>query len=392
MKKWKFSTRAIHSGEKPCPITGALRIPIYQTSTFVFENVDQGARRFSGEEEGYIYTRLGNPTQAALEAKMADLEGGEAAIATASGMAAVASTMMMLMDAGDHVLSSKAVYGCTHSLFREYFPKWGMEASFVDTTSLGAIEESIRPQTKVLYIESPANPTMSISNIQGIVNLAQKNGLKIVFDNTFMSPYYQRPLEMGVDVVIHSATKYIGGHGDVVGGIIVGKKEDLDEIRMGTVKDLGGIISPFDAWLLLRGLKTLPLRMERINENAMEVAGYLEKHPEIDHVFYPGLSSHPQHELAKTQMSGFGGMMSFELKGGLEAGKKLMNSLKLCSLAVSLGDVDTLIQHPASMTHSVIEKEDRLKANITDGLVRLSVGIEDVEDIVQDLEDGLARL
>ncbi len=391
MNKLGINTRLVHSGEKPCPVTGALRMPIYQTSTFVFENVEQGARRFAGEEEGYIYTRLGNPTQNALEVKMADLEGGEAAIATASGMAAVTSATMGFLKQGDHVVSSEAVYGCTHSLFKDLFPRWGMRVTFVDTSSPEEIAAAIEPETCMIYLESPANPTMSLVDLQKTVALAREHGLKTVFDNTFMSPYYQRPLEMGIDLVVHSATKYIGGHGDVVAGIIVGSKEDLDIIRGTTLKDFGGIISPFNAWLLLRGIKTLGLRMERITSNCQKVAEFLQKHPRVERVYYPGLESHPQHELAKIQMDSFGGMLSFELKGGYSAGKQLMENLELCSLAVSLGDVDTLIQHPASMTHSGLEQEEQEEAGITPGLVRLSVGIEDGKDIIEDLNKGLNK-
>ncbi len=389
MKKLGFNTRLVHSGEKPCPVTGALRMPIYQTSTFVFENVEQGARRFAGEEEGYIYTRLGNPTQTALEVKMADLEGGDAAIATASGMAAVTSATMAFLEQGDHVISSEAVYGCTHSLFKELFPRWGINVTFVNTSDPEEIEEAVRPETKMLYLESPANPTMALVDMEKAVEIARKHKLKTIFDNTFMTPYYQLPLQWGIDIVIHSATKYIGGHGDVVAGLIVGNEEDINHIRGTTLKDFGGIISPFNAWLLLRGLKTLGLRMERINSNCQEVAQFLHDHPQVEKVYYSGLADHPQHELAKKQMKGFGGMISFELKGGFSAGKNLMEEVELCTLAVSLGDVDTLIQHPASMTHSVLDEKDQIEAGITPGLVRLSVGIEDVQDIINDLECGL---
>jgi len=392
MKKLGINTRLVHSGEKPCPVTGALRMPIYQTATFVFDDVDQGARRFAGEEEGYIYTRLGNPTQTALEVKMADLEGGNAAIATASGMAAVTSATMAFLQQGDHVVSSEAVYGCTHSLFKELFPRYGIKVSFVDTSKPEEIENAIRPETKMLYLESPANPTMGLVDIEKAVIIAKEKNLKTVFDNTFMTPYFQRPLEMGIDIVIHSATKYIGGHGDVVAGIIVGNQDDITHIRGTTLKDFGGIISPFNSWLLLRGLKTLGLRMERINSNCAKVARFLHDHPKVDKIFYSGLPDHPQHELAKKQMEGFGGMVSFELKGGFSAGKNLMEEVNLCYLAVSLGDVDTLIQHPASMTHSTLDEEDQIEAGITPGMVRLSVGIEDVKDIIDDLENGLSRI
>lgn len=387
-----FNTKAIHAGQKPCPVTGAHVTPIYQTSTFVFKDVDQGARRFAGEEEGYIYTRLGNPTLTELEAKVAALEGGEAAIGAASGMAAISTALVTLLKKGDHIVAGDALYGCTHSFISEILPQYGIEVTMVDTSNLENIENAMKPNTKVIYVETPANPTMKLVDLEGASDIAHKHGAIIIVDNTFMSPYLQRPIEHGVDVVVHSATKYIGGHGDVLAGLIIGLKELIDTMRIPYLKDFGGILSPFDAWLLLRGLKTLGVRMDRHCANAQKVAEYLEKHPLIDKVYYPGLPSHPQYELAKKQMDGFGGMMSFELKGGLEAGKVLMNSVKMITLAVSLGCVDSLIQHPASMTHSPVPREERLKAGITDGQVRLSVGIEDVEDIIADLDQALKEV
>jgi len=392
IKNFGFNTRAIHAGQKPDPTTGAHVTPIYQTSTFVFKDVDQGARRFAGEEEGYIYTRLGNPTQTELELKMAALEGGEAAIATASGMAAISTTLLALLKKGDHIVAGDTLYGCTHSLISELLPKLGIETTLVDPADLNKIRAAMKPNTKVVYVETPANPTLKLVDLKAVADIAHEFGAKLVVDNTFMTPYLQRPLEHGADVVVHSATKYIGGHGDVVAGIIVGPADLLANMRIPYLKDFGGIIAPFDAWLLLRGLKTLGIRMERHSYNAQKVAEYLEKHPMIEKVYYPGLKSHPQHELAKKQMYGFGGMICFEVKGGVEAGKVLMNSLKVITLAVSLGCVDSLIQHPASMTHSPVPPEERLKAGITDGLVRLSVGIEDVEDLIADLEQGLAKV
>ena len=387
-----FNTKAIHAGQKPCPVTGAHVTPIYQTSTFVFKDVDQGARRFAGEEEGYIYTRLGNPTLTELEAKIAALEGGEAAIGAASGMAAISTALVTLLKKGDHIVAGDALYGCTHSFISEILPQYGIEVTMVDTSDLENIENAMKPNTKVIYVETPANPTMKLVDLKGASDIAHKHGALIIVDNTFMSPYLQRPIEHGVDIVVHSATKYIGGHGDVLAGLIIGPKELIDTMRIPYLKDFGGILSPFDAWLLLRGLKTLGVRMDRHCANAQKVAEYLEKHPLIDKVYYPGLPSHPQYELAKKQMDGFGGMMSFELKGGLEAGKVLMNSVKMITLAVSLGCVDSLIQHPASMTHSPVPREERLKAGITDGQVRLSVGIEDVEDIIADLDQALKEV
>lgn len=388
----QFATRTVHAGEGPDKETGALRVPIFQSSTFVFENAEQGAARFAGEEQGYIYTRLGNPTTNALEKKMASLECCDDAIAVGSGMAAVSGAVLALLQAGDHLIASDTLYGCTHALFDHMLPKWGIEVDFVDMTNLDNVKNVIKDNTKVIYTETPANPTLALVDLEELAAIAKEHDIKTVVDNTFMSPYLQSPLAMGHTLVIHSATKYINGHGDVVAGIICGPQDLISEIRMTTIKDIGGIIGPFDAFLLLRGLKTLAIRMDRINENAMKVAEFLENHPAIDKVYYPGLPSHPQHELAKKQQRGFGGVMAFELKGGLEAGKKLMNSVELAMLAVSLGDVDTLIQHPASMTHSVVPREDRLAAGITDGLVRISVGIEAVEDIIADLKQGLDQL
>lgn len=388
-----FSTRAVHAGQGPCPLTGALSTPIYQTSTFVFENVDQGAARFAGEEAGYIYTRLGNPTVTAFEEKIAVLEGGEAGLAFASGMAAISAVLFALTKQGDHIVACDTLYGCTHAFLSSILPRYGIETTFVDLSDPAKGAAALRPNTKVIYLETPANPTMKLVDIEAMVELARKVGARVVIDNTFATPYLQRPLELGVDVVVHSATKYIGGHGDSIAGAAVGSKEFIDEVRVTTLKDIGGVLGAFEAWLLLRGMKTLPLRMERHCANALEVATFLEGHPAVEQVYYPGLPSHPQHDLAKKQMQGgFGGMLSFELKGGLEAGKQLMNSLELCSLAVSLGDTETLIQHPASMTHSPYPPEERLKAGITDGLVRMSVGIEDAVDIIADLKQGLDGL
>ncbi len=390
-KEWNFNTRTVHAGEDPCPQTGALRVPIYQSSTFVFDSAEQGGRRFAGEEPGYIYTRLGNPTQTALEEKMANLEGTDSAIALGSGMAAVSSTVMGLLEAGDHIIASKTLYGCTFSLFSELLPKWNIEVSFVEMSDLNNIKAAIKDNTKVIYTETPSNPTMNLVDLAELSDIAGEDIITVV-DNTFMSPCLQKPAEFGIDIIIHSATKFIGGHGDTIAGIICGPEDLLNSFRETTVKDFGGIIAPFDTFLLLRGLKTLSVRMERITKNAKKVAEFLSNHPAVDTVYYPGLKEHPQYELGEKQMKGPGGVMAFELKGGIEEGKKLLNSLDLCILAVSLGDVDTLIQHPASMTHYVVPEEDRRSAGITDGLIRLSVGIEDVNDIIDDLEQGLNKI
>ncbi|HVP27091.1 MAG TPA: PLP-dependent aspartate aminotransferase family protein [Candidatus Bathyarchaeia archaeon] len=391
MNKWKFTTKAVHAGQHPDPSTGSIAVPIYETSTFVFENAEQGAARFAGTASGYIYTRLGNPTIRALEKNIAELENGEDARACASGMAAIHMAVTSVAKKGDHVISTDCLYGGTQKLFSDILPKFGIEFSFVDTSIVGNIEASIKENTKLIFIETPSNPTLKLTDLQATAKIAKEHGIKTAADNTFMSPYFQRPIEFGIDASIHSLTKYLNGHSDVVGGIIVANNtfiKTLDPL----LKNTGATLGPFEAWLTLRGTKTLPLRMERHNENAMKVAQFLEKHPKVQRVYYPGLESHPQHELAKKQMSGFGGMISFDLKGGLEAGRKLMNSVKLCSLAVSLGAVETLIQHPASMTHAVVPKEERLKSGITDSLVRLSVGIEDVEDIIDDLEQAMEKI
>jgi methionine-gamma-lyase len=392
LEKLGFQSLCCHAGQHADPVTGAHNTPIYQTSTFAFDNVKDGAAKFAGEKEGYIYTRLGNPTQNALEEKMAAIEGAEAAIATASGMAAISSSVMAVAFAGDHILAHDCLYGCTHSLMEEILPRYGIEVTFADLSNLDNVKANIQDNTKLIYLETPSNPTLNLVDIEEVSKIAHAAGAKVITDNTFMTPYLQNPLELGSDMVVHSATKYIGGHGDAIAGVIAGKEEMLADIRMTTLKDFGGIISPFNAWLLLRGLKTLPIRVEKHTKNAMEVAKFLEKQDKVEKVFYPGLESHPQHDLAKKQASGFGSMISFELKGGHSAGEKMMNNVKLATLAVSLGDVDTLIQHPASMTHAPVPREERLAAGITDGLVRISIGIEDVEDIIADLEGALETL
>lgn len=390
--KLGFDTLIVHGGQHPDPSTGALATPIFQTSTFVFDNAEQGAARFALEESGYIYTRLGNPTQAALEEKLALLEQGEAALATSSGMAAISTTLLTLCQQGDHIVSANELYGCTHALLSHSLPKFGIDVTFVDAVCTENISAAIRPETKVIYIETPANPTMSIVDIESVAKLAHQNNIVVIVDNTFMSPYCQQPLNLGADIVVHSVTKYINGHGDVIGGAIIGKKEFIDQARLVGVKDItGGCVSPFNAWLTLRGIKTLGIRMERHCANAMKVAKFLEQHPAVSAVYYPGLTSHPQYKLGKRQMKLPGAVISFEINGGVEAGRRVMNAVKLCMLAVSLGDTETLIQHPASMTHSPIPQEERLKAGITDGLIRLSVGLEDPLDIINDLEQAITK-
>lgn len=391
-EKCGFATRAIHAGQKPDPQTGALATPIYQTSTFAFSDANEAAACFAREKAGFVYTRLGNPTQAALEEKIANLEEGEAALAFGSGMAAISGTVLALVGKGDHLLADETLYGCTHNLFTHLLPKYGVQVTFTNMADLEEVKRKIKDNTKIVYFETPGNPTLKLVDMLEISNLAHQKGATVVVDNTFMSPYFQRPLNYGVDIAVHSATKFIGGHGDVIAGLVVGSKKFIDTLRTTILKDIGGIISPFDAWLLLRGLKTLVVRMDRHNTNALEIAHFLQTHPLIKKVYYPGLPSHPQHELAKRQMTGFGGLISFEIKGGLENAKRLLNGLRLCKLAVSLGDVDTLIQHPASMTHAVVPRDDRLRMGITDELVRLSVGLEDANDIIHDLSDTLSKI
>ena len=394
LKNKKFATRAIHGGHHKDPVSGALTTPIFQTSTFVFDSAEQGGRRFALQEGGYIYTRLGNPTNTQLEEKVALLEGAEACMSTASGIGAISSALWTALKAGDHVVASKTLYGCTFALLNHGLTRYGVDVTFVDATNLDEIKAAMKENTRVVYLETPANPDLKLIDIEAVSKIAhEKKDCIVMVDNTFCTPYIQRPLEWGADVVVHSATKYLNGHGDVIAGFVVGKKEFIDQVRLFGVKDMtGAVLSPFDAYLILRGMKTLQIRMDKHSKNALEVAKFLEGHKNVIKVNYPGLESFPQRELAKKQMDLPGGMIAFEVKGGLEAGKKLLNSLELCTLAVSLADCETLIQHPASMTHSPYTAEERAEAGISDGLIRISVGLEDSEDIIDDLKQGLDRL
>lgn len=391
-RELKFATKCVHAGEKPDPVFGAHTTPIFQTSTFIFENVEQGAARFAGEEAGYVYARIppNTPTHAVLAEKVSVLEGGEAGQTFASGMAAITAVVLTTLKQGDHLISTDVVYGCTYSLFSEVLPGLGIDVSFVDTSDIEKVRAAFKPQTKMVFLETPANPTITVCDIGEIAELARAQGAICVVDNTFATPYFQKPLELGADLSLSSCTKYIGGHADLLGGVVVGSRDFMKSLGK-VVGYTGGIMGPHEAWLCIRGLKTLHIRMERHAENAMKVASFLESHPAVVWVRYPGLSSHPQHEVAKKQMSGYGGMLSFEIRGGVEAGRRLMDSVRLCSLAVSLGATDTLIQHPASMTHACIPGHIRNKVGITDGLVRLSVGIEDPDDIIADLEQALSK-
>ena len=386
-----FNSLLIHGGMSNDPM-GSATVPIYQTSTFAFESADEGARCFAGESKGYMYTRIGNPTISALEKQIAILEGGFGGVAVSSGMAAVSTIYMAFLKSGDHIVSTDAVYGPSRGIMESYFKKFGVESTYINTANINEIEKSIKPNTKMLYLETPTNPTMEITDLKACVDIAHKHGLIVVVDNTFCSPYLQRPIDYGVDVVFHSMTKFINGHADIVAGIIITKTEELYKIVRPTMIGMGCNMDPHQAYMVLRGVKTLSIRMDRAQENAIKVAEFLEKHPKVEWVKYPGLKSHPQHELSKKQMKGPGAMISFGLKGGLNAGKVLMDNVKLAILAVSLGGIETLIQHPASMTHSKMSKENREKAGITDGLVRFAVGIEDLKDIIADLEQALAKV
>ena len=392
LKNKGIGTKTIHGGHTKNPF-GTLATPIYQTSTFVFDSAEQGGKRFALEEEGYIYSRLGNPTTAVIEEKIALLEHGEMAAATSSGMGAISSTLWTLLKAGDHVIADTTLYGCTFALLSHGLTKFGVEVEFLNTADLEAVKKAMKPNTRVVYLETPANPNLKITDIAEIAKIAHTNEYtKVVVDNTFATPYNQNPLLLGADVVVHSATKYINGHGDVLAGFVVGSKEIVTQVKLVGIKDMtGSVLGPQEAYYIIRGMKTFEIRMERHCANAMKVAKWLAAHPKVEKVYYPGLEDHEGHEIAKKQMKNYGGIMSFELKGGFEAGKALLNNVELCALAVSLGDTETLIQHPASMTHSPYTREERLAAGITDGLVRLSVGLEDVEDIIADLEQGLAK-
>jgi len=376
----RFSTRAIHAGQEADPATGATIVPIYQTSTYTQADI--------GVHKGYEYSRTGNPTRTALEACLAALEDAEYGLAFATGMAAT-STIMAMLSAGDHVVAADDLYGGTYRVFDKVFRRLGLDFTFVDARDPANVAEALRPNTKLVWLETPTNPLLRLCDIKAIADITREKGLILAVDNTFMSPYFQQPLNLGADLVVHSTTKYIGGHSDVVGGAILTSNEGLYQQLKFLQNAMGGVPGPFDAWLTLRGAKTLAVRMRAHAENAMAVAQFLETHPKIAAVNYPGLESHPQHALAKAQMSGFGGMISFEVQGGIEAGKKVATSTKLFSLAESLGGVESLIGHPATMTHAAIPPEQRAAVGLSDGLIRISVGIEDIEDLLADLAQAL---
>ncbi|GAA0211565.1 methionine gamma-lyase [Kangiella japonica] len=387
-----LETRAIHSGRVGDPSFGSLATPIHQTSTFIFDNVEQGANRFAGEEQGYIYSRLGNPTVRELEQKMAALENTEDAAAFGSGMGAVSATLLANLKQGDHLVASSALYGCSFALINHKFPDFGIEVTFVDITDEQEVEKAIQENTKLIYFETPINPNLVCVDMAKISAIAKRHNLLTIMDNTFMSPVLQQPSDFDMDLIIHSATKYLNGHGDVIGGIVCGSEEQIGHIKMTTQKDMGATMSPNDAWLITRGLKTLSVRVERHCDNAEKVADYLATHSDIEQVYYPGLKDHPAHYLIGTQMKRAGGVIAFEVKGGFDDAVRFMNQLDLCHIAVSLGDAETLIQHPASMTHSTYTPEERAEAGISETLIRISVGLEHHDDIIADLEQALKRM
>ncbi|PAV31451.1 methionine gamma-lyase [Virgibacillus profundi] len=392
-KKHKhFETSVIHEGYDSKEMLGSLTPPLFQTSTYTFDTAEQGERRFAGEEDGYIYSRLGNPTVSVLEERIAALENGERGLAFASGMAAVSAVLIALTKANDHILCSSGLYGCTFGLLTMMEEKYNISHDFSAMETKEEIRTLIKPETTCIYVETPINPTMKLIDLKMVAEVAQEYGIPVVVDNTFSSPYLQRPLELGCDVVLHSATKYIGGHGDVIAGLVVGKKDFLDSVAMTTQKDIGGIISPFDAWLLIRGLKTLPIRLDRHSDNAEKIFEKLRIHPNVEETYYPNDKSHPDYLIRKKQMKRGGGIISFEIKGTKQDAQKLLNSLSFLKIAVSLGDAETLIEHPATMTHAVVPEDSRQAMGITDQLIRLSVGLEAWEDIWADLDQALEKL
>lgn len=387
-----FATRAIHAGYDPLDYHGALNPPVFLTSTFAFDRIETGIERFKGEAQGYIYSRVGNPTATVLETRLASLEGGEAALATSSGMGAITAVVWSLLKAGDEIIADRTLYGCTFALFTHQIQRFGMSVRFVDLTEPANLEGAFAPNTKMVFTESPSNPNMRLVDIAAVAKICRAAGVPLVVDNTYCTPYLQRPLELGADIVVHSMTKYLGGHGDLLAGAVVASREHVDLCRTVGIKEMNGAcISAFDAYLVLRGLKTLPLRMDRHCANATALARDIAAHPAVDQVYFPGLESHPQHALAKRQMKDFGGMIAFELKGGLQAGIRFMDAVELVTRAVSLGDAETLVQHPATMTHASYAPEERARHGFTDGLIRLSVGLEDYADLRTDLIGALDR-
>jgi methionine-gamma-lyase len=386
----QFATLAVHAGEPPCAATGALDTPIYQSTTFVSANADEMAAVYGDEKFGYMYTRYGNPTIRALEEKLRALEGGEAALAFSSGMAAISSAILGYVKAGDHAVASRSLYGAAYNFLNRKLPRLGASATFVESARVEDFEKAIRPNTRLIYFETPSNPVLEILDIPALAALGRSRGIPTIVDNTFASPALQQPLALGVTVAVHSATKYLCGHGDAMGGAVIGPKPYVDELVHEVIRDFGGVISPFNAWLILRGIRTLHLRMPAHCSNAQKIAEFLDRHPKVERVNYPGLPKHPGHELARRQMKAFGAMISFEVKGGYEGGKKVMDGVKVFARAASLGDTRSLIVHSASTSHRAVPREQRLAIGVTDGLVRLSVGIEAADDLLRDLDQALA--
>ncbi len=391
--RMKLSTKNVHVGVKESdPNFGSVVPPIYPTSTYIFPSAREGALRFAGKSQGMIYSRFTNPTVSALEKRLAALEGGERAVATSSGMAAITLTFLHFLKSGDSIVVHKVLYGGTCEFLFHMAKRYGIKVRVVNFQDIRAVEQAVDESTKMIYFESPTNPLLEIIDIKKIVAVAKKHKIMTAFDNTFAPPPLQSPLKLGVDVVVHSLTKYIGGHSDMIGGAIIGSNTLIGELYARSYLFFGPTMSPFTAYLAMRGLTTLEVRLEKQSANAMKVALYLEKNKKIAKVYYPGLKSHPQFNLAKKQMSGFGSVVAFELKGGYKAGEKVANSVKLIDLAVSLGAVESLIEHPASMTHSELTPKERMEAGIGEGLIRLSVGLEDAEDIIADLKQAFARI
>lgn len=385
----QFATLAVHAGEAPCKVTGALDTPIYQSTTFASADSDEMAAVYGEEKPGFMYTRYGNPTIKALEEKVAALEAADAALVTASGMAAISSAILGYVKAGDHVVAARSLYGAAYNFLNKKLPRMGASATFVPSTCVEDFEKALQPNTRLIYFETPSNPILEIVDIAELARLGRSRGIPTMIDNTFASPALQQPIPLGVTVVVHSATKYLCGHGDAMGGAIIGPKKYIADLNHEVLRDFGGIISPFNAWLILRGIRTLHLRMPAHCANAQKIAEFLARHPRVERVNYPGLLKHPGHEVAKKQMKAFGAMISFEVKGGYDGGKRVMDRVRIFARAASLGDTRSLIVHSASTSHRAVPREQRLAIGITDGLVRLSVGVEGIEDLIADLEQAL---
>ena len=385
-----FSTRAIHAGYDPTSHHGALNPPVYLNATYTFESIAQGQQRFSGEAPGYVYAPVGNPTQSVLENRLASLEGGEAAVAVASGIGAITALLWSFIRSGDEIIADKTLYGCTFAFMEHGLSRFGIKVHFVDLTEPSTLASAMTPQTRFVFFETPTNPNMRVINIREVSEAAHAHGARVIVDNTYGTPYLQRPMECGADFVVHSMTKYLSGHGDLIAGAVIGSADDMLTVRTIGLKDMtGAVLSPFDSFLLLRGIKTLELRMVRHCESALTLAREIESHPQVERVYYPGLPSHPQYDLACKQMKAFGGMIALELRGGYEAGVRFMDTVQVAHRAVSLGDAETLVQHPASMTHNNYTEEERLAHGISRGLARISVGLESVEDLVADILNAL---